>query len=64
MSDSCVRRDGNLPTGWGSALDPTSGERYFYDKETKETTWEPPIEEMVALLEQQQREEMEAMLES
>ena len=30
-----------------------------YDKETKETTWEPPIEEMVALLEQKQRAELE-----
>lgn len=49
---------GNLPAGWGSALD-GDGNRYFYDKETKETTWEPPIEEMVALLEQKQRAELE-----
>ena len=52
---------GNLPAGWGSALD-EAGDRYFYDKETKETTWDPPIDEMVALLEQQQREEFEALM--
>ena len=54
---------GNLPSGWGSAVT-EAGERYFYDKETKETFWDPApiIEEMVTLLEQQQREEMEAMM--
>jgi len=53
---------GNLPTGWGSAIDPASGARYFFDEETKETTWDPPIQEMVALLEEQQRSELEALI--
>lgn len=54
---------GNVPANWGSAIDPDSGDRYFFDKETKATQWEAPIDEMVALLEEQQRAEMEAMLE-
>ena len=48
---------GNLPAGWGSALD-EDGDRYFYNKETKETTWEAPIDEMVTLLEEKQRAEL------
>lgn len=38
----------NLPAGWSSALDPVSGQRYFFNEE--ETTWNPPIDEMVELL--------------
>ena len=56
---------GNLPSNWDSKVDPTSGQRYFFDVETKGktiTTWDPPIEEMVGLLEQQQREELEAAI--
>jgi hypothetical protein len=26
---------GNVPANWGSAIDPDSGDRYFFDKETK-----------------------------
>ena len=28
---------GNLPEGWGSAVDPASGDTYYFDKETKAT---------------------------
>ena len=31
-----------LPEGWAAAADPSSGETYFYNKETKETTWDRP----------------------
>ena len=51
---------GNLPSNWGSKLDP-DGDRYFWPLDTKEVTWDPPIDEMVALLEGQQREELEAI---
>ena len=57
---------GNLPAGWGTAKDPESGQPYFYDKETKATAWEPPEEmlaAMVAILEEQQRDEMNAIVE-
>ena len=56
---------GNLPSGWGSKIDPTSGNRFFFDTETKGekiTTWDPPIEEMVTLLEEQQREKLKAAI--
>ena len=53
---------GNLPSNWGSAV-AENGQRYYFDAETKEgVTWDPPIDEMVSLLEQQQREEMEEMI--
>jgi len=32
----------DLPPGWAMALDPESGDPYFYDTETWETTWEHP----------------------
>jgi len=57
--------DGNLPAGWGSKIDPASGNRFFFDEETKGekiTTWDPPIEEMVALLEDMQRAELKAAI--
>ena len=56
-------QEGNLPDGWGSALDPESGERYFYDLETKTPVWDPPIDEMVAILEAKQKAEMEELIE-
>lgn len=31
-----------LPEGWGAAVDPASGETYYYDKATKETQWDFP----------------------
>merc|ERR1712232_283471 len=43
---------GNLPDGWGSAEDPASGKRYYFKDGV--TTWDPPIEEMVAILVQTQ----------
>lgn len=53
---------GNLPPGWGSAEDPSSGDTYYYEKETMATQWEPPIEQMVAIIEEQQRAEMNAIV--
>ena len=38
--------------GWKLAEDPTSGDKYYYNKERNITQWEPPIEEMLALLDQ------------
>ena len=58
---------GNIPSGWGSAIDPESGDRYFFDAETKEgATFNPQdmIEEMVALLEEKQRKEMQDLIDS
>ena len=58
---------GNIPANWGSAVDPASGDRYFFDAETKENvTWDPTemIDEMVALLEDQQRAEFREALEN
>merc|ERR1712087_300326 len=46
---------GNLPDGWGSAEDPASGRRYYFKDGV--TTWDPPIEEMVAILKAKDGEE-------
>ena len=55
--------DGNLPSGWSSKISEKYGQRYFFKDETPdESSWDPPIAEMVALLEQQQREEFEALM--
>ena len=45
---------GNLPDGWKMAQDPTSGDTYYYNKELQITQWEPPLEEMVNILEENQ----------
>ena len=38
--------------------------KYFWNKETQAVQWEPPLEEMIAILEEKQRLEMEAALEA
>lgn len=52
---------GNLPEGWGSALD-ADGDRYFFKEGTQETTWDPPLEEMCAILEAQQEAETQKIV--
>lgn len=50
-------KGGNIPGGWESKVDATTGDRFFWNKENKEvTSWDPPkemIKEMVAILEEQ-----------
>lgn len=57
---------GNLPTGWSSDVDPSTGDRYFWKTENEnETSWDPPqemITEMIGMLEEMQKEEMEAAI--
>ena len=58
---------GNIPSGWGSAIDPESGDRYFFNAETKEgATFNPTdmIEEMIAILEDKQRKEFQDLIDS
>ena len=58
---------GNIPPNWDSAIDPSSGDRYFFDAETKEgATFNPQdmIDEMVALLEDKQRKEFQDLIDS
>ena len=46
-------RAGNLPDGWECATDPDSGNVYYFNKEKDiKPTWEAPIAEMVAILEE------------
>ena len=50
-----------LPRGWGSAMDPSSGKPYYYKLATRESTWERPTEpcddeSVVASAEQQQQQ--------
>ena len=57
---------GNIPSDWGSAIDPDSGDRYFFQRGKDETsTFNPTdmIDEMVEILEEKQREEMRALME-
>uniref|UniRef100_A0A7S0IYH1 WW domain-containing protein n=1 Tax=Calcidiscus leptoporus TaxID=127549 RepID=A0A7S0IYH1_9EUKA len=64
---SQAAKSGNIPAGWGSAVDEASGARYFFDEETKQTSWEPPaemLEQMVAILEDIQRKEMQEVVDS
>ena len=56
---------GNLPDGWDSKVDEASGDRYFWNKQSMDVSWEPPeemIDEMVAILEEIQKQEMEAVI--
>ena len=32
-----------LPEGWAEDVDPSSGNKYFYNEATGETTWERPF---------------------
>ena len=56
---------GNIPSDWGSALD-EEGDRYFWDEETKTATYNPQemIDEMVSMLEDQKRKEMQELMDS
>jgi len=56
-------QQGNLPDNWAAAVDAQSGETYYWNKETNVTQWEPPLDEMVAILEERQRQEMESLVE-
>ena len=42
MSDEEVEEMEGLPEGWFSAVDPASGEPYYYNESTNETTWDRP----------------------
>ena len=45
---------GNLPDGWGCAQDPASEDTYYFNKEKGiASTWDPPLDEMVKILEEQ-----------
>lgn len=33
----------NLPAGWTAAVDPSSGQTYYMNSITGQTTWEPPV---------------------
>ena len=48
---------GNLPDGWSMATDPATDRPYYY-REGETPVWDPPIDEMVAILEEKQAEEM------
>ena len=37
---------GILPPGWKSALDPASGNTYYYNVHTRRTTWQKPVQGM------------------
>ena len=37
-----VHVDVDLPPGWSEAADPTSGQKYYYNSETGETSWQRP----------------------
>ncbi|GLE10433.1 hypothetical protein PINS_up022534, partial [Pythium insidiosum] len=39
---SAVANDDALPDGWREAVDPASGDTYFWNENTKETSWERP----------------------
>jgi hypothetical protein len=41
-SSKTENSSGQLPQGWGSATDPTSGKTYYYQIATRETQWEFP----------------------
>lgn len=32
-----------LPPGWSSAIDPSSGKIYYFNKTTSETSWDVPV---------------------
>jgi len=34
--------DTTLPAGWSEAVDPSSGDIYYYNEDTEETRWERP----------------------
>ena len=35
---------GNLPAGWISGIDQTSGQTYYYNEQTGQSQWEPPTD--------------------
>lgn len=39
---------GGLPPDWTEHKDPVTGKTYYYNKLTKETTWEKPISKLAA----------------
>ena len=36
------RKSSTIPSNWASAVDPNSGNTYYYNKETHETRWTKP----------------------
>ncbi|TMW64953.1 hypothetical protein Poli38472_009120 [Pythium oligandrum] len=42
-SSTVVSTSTTLPDGWKEVADPTSGETYYWNETTNETTWEKPV---------------------
>ena len=53
--DDSVEEEESLPPGWKSHVDPDSGDTYYYNEETGETTWE--IEDIADGTTNQRREQ-------
>ena len=37
-----VSGQGQLPPGWITGVDPSSGQEYYYNEQTGQSSWEPP----------------------
>ena len=43
-SDHRIETSVDLPAGWEKVVDPSSGDTYYFNEETNETSWDPPVE--------------------
>eukprot|EP00934_Nitzschia_sp_Nitz4_P008522 Nitzschia sp. Nitz4//scaffold34_size148208//91553//101858//NITZ4_002988-RA/size148208-snap-gene-0.209-mRNA-1//1//CDS//3329548819//8512//frame0 len=52
--------ESSLPTGWAQVVDPTSGQTYYYNETSQETSWERPGQEAAVTFTEQETTAPEA----